>query len=574
MINNKKLKDIVNSAKSVGVIGSPSSTGRINVDILETAINERLIGNLGIFNYLQNENEHFALSQFTEITMRNTWSEDPTIRGLIRQKGTIAPITEKQDVHLAQMTVSSVFSSESQEIIPSILGTIPPTGTPVKLFNEDIMNSLFAHLSDQLFYLGKSYGTDIKMPMWFKHFGKGEQGANEAYHLGVFGKTGSGKSYLSLMIMLAYARHSEMGLFVLDPQGEFSEKINSNPQIRSLITQTFNKKVKFVSLHNLVLSGWDLFKKIMIYSDFFKDLGIHHETNQMQAANELVRILKCENPKSIKTWETYKDGAFERFWFEMKKESIIARIYSSQDLRNRVSDSFSEDNKAEIKEKWNKVCNLFKYEGKEYSIIISKLVKEIQEEKGNISIIDLSEMAIPDDLFWNETIKFIVIGEFVKQLTNIAEESYKAGNLLNTLVVIDEAHRLAPREKSPIEDLELLKARFIDGVRTTRKYGLGWMFISQTLSSLDRRIVEQIRIYLFGFGLSWGIERQALLEIIGGQNEALKLYQMFKDPQSALGKREFPFMTIGPISPLSFSGTPLFFNALDFPHEFMKVNFQ
>lgn len=114
---------------------------------------------------------------------------------------------------------------------------------------------------------------------------------------------------------------------------------------------------------------------------------------------------------------------------------------------------------------------------------------------------------------------------------------------------------------------------FIDGVRTTRKYGLGWMFISQTLSSLDKRIVEQIRIYLFGFGLSWGIERQALLDIIGGQNEALRLYQMFKDPQSSLGSREFPFMTIGPISPLSFSGTPLFFNGLNFPDEFLQINF-
>ncbi|GAH90903.1 unnamed protein product, partial [marine sediment metagenome] len=92
---------------------------------------------------------------------------------------------------------------------------------------------------------------------------------------------------------------------------------------------------------------------------------------------------------------------------------------------------------------------------------------------------------------------------------------------------------------------------FIDAVRTTRKYGLGWIFISQTLSSLDREILNQIRIYIFGFGLGWGIERQALREIIGGAKEAIRLYQMFRDPQSGLGDREYPFMTIGPISPLS-----------------------
>lgn len=124
-----------------------------------------------------------------------------------------------------------------------------------------------------------------------------------------------------------------------------------------------------------------------------------------------------------------------------------------------------------------------------------------------------------------------------------------------------------------MDTVSRIKSIFIDAVRTTRKYGLGWMFISQSLSSLDREIINQIRIYIFGFGLGWGVERQALKEIIGGAKEAIRLYQTFKDPRSGLGKSEFPFMTIGPISPLSFSGTPLFFNALNYDDEFFKVNF-
>jgi hypothetical protein len=103
--------------------------------------------------------------------------------------------------------------------------------------------------------------------------------------------------------------------------------------------------------------------------------------------------------------------------------------------------------------------------------------------------------------------------------------------------------------------------------------GLGWMFISQTLSSLHRDIINQIRIYIFGFGLGWGIEREALREIIGGQSEAMALYQRFNDPQSSLGEKQYSFMSYGPISPLSFSGSPLFFNAFKFPNEFMKSNF-
>lgn len=100
------------------------------------------------------------------------------------------------------------------------------------------------------------------------------------------------------------------------------------------------------------------------------------------------------------------------------------------------------------------------------------------------------------------------------------------------------------------------------------------MFISQTLSSLHREIISQIRVYVFGFGLGWGTERYALTDIIGGAEDAIQLYQMFRDPQSSLGERTYPFMTIGPISPLSFSGTPLFFNALKYPDEFLRMNFE
>ena len=100
------------------------------------------------------------------------------------------------------------------------------------------------------------------------------------------------------------------------------------------------------------------------------------------------------------------------------------------------------------------------------------------------------------------------------------------------------------------------------------------MFISQTISGVDREIINQIRAYVFGYGLAFGIERQSLREIIGGAEDAMNLYQLFKDPQSGFGKPEFSFMSVGPISPLSFSGTPLFFTALDFPSEFINTNFE
>ncbi|MBA7526184.1 hypothetical protein ES705_18345 [subsurface metagenome] len=235
MVEN--IKEAFDNAERIGVIGSPSSTGGLTIDILGTAVNKRLVGNLSIFNYIQEGDEHYALGQITEITMKNVWSEDPTMRGLIRQKGRVDPITERQDVHTAKMIPSSVFCRSSRALEPSILGTVPSTGTSIKLLNENIMNALLTDYTQELFYLGRAYGTDVRMPMWFKHFEDPQKepgGIGEAYHIGIFGKTGSGKSVLAKMVLTAYARHQKMSIFILDPQGEYSQEFSSGTKIRRI----------------------------------------------------------------------------------------------------------------------------------------------------------------------------------------------------------------------------------------------------------------------------------------------------------------------------------------------------
>lgn len=190
-----------------------------------------------------------------------------------------------------------------------------------------------------------------------------------------------------------------------------------------------------------------------------------------------------------------------------------------------------------------------------------------------VVIVDLSkEMAT--GLFWSDTIQALVIKRLLDGLTYLAERAYQENRFLNTLVILDEAHRLAPREKIEKEKQDSVRLSLLDAVRTTRKYGLGWMFISQTLSSLHKEIISQLRIFFFGFGLSLGSEFMSLKEIVGGDPNALKLYQSFRDPTCAfdLASRQYSFMTIGPVSPLSFAGTPLFFTAFNTPEEFLKAN--
>lgn len=575
------IKKTFDNTERIGVIGSPSSTGQLTIDVLGTAIGKSLVGSLSVFNFHQDGFDHYALGQIVEILMQNVWAQDPTVRGLIRQKGRIDPITERQDTHIAKMTVSSVFAKKNGLIDQSILGTVPSTGTPTKALSEDVLNSLLANYQNELFYLGNAYGSNVKMPMWFKHFGRGSQGAGEAYHIGIFGKTGSGKSVLAKMIMTAYSKHPEMGIFVLDPQGEFSKDFKENSPLKTTLCNKMGRQVQVYNLHNLVLTGDDLFKKIIVNSDFLNRLGIYLEANKMQAANEIEAILKAKGGYAllgslIAPYQAYTREAFNRIWDGLKTDNVLRKIYTSQDLRERVRAALEGADQEDFYKTWAGIANLFRFDGNSKAKI-KDLVAKMQGTgytSQDIVIIDLSEKNIPQDIYWNDMMKLVVIAEFLEKITEKAQDAYKKDQLLNSLVIIDEAHRLAPKEPSENEYLEKVKAILVDAVRTTRKYGLGWMFISQTLSSLSRDILDQIRIYVFGFGLGWGVERLALKDIIGGQFEALKLYQSFKDPQSSLNHKQYPFMTVGPISPLSFSGSPLFFNAINYPDEFLKINFQ
>jgi DNA helicase HerA-like ATPase len=139
--------------------------------------------------------------------------------------------------------------------------------------------------------------------------------------------------------------------------------------------------------------------------------------------------------------------------------------------------------------------------------------------------------------------------------------------------MIDEAHRFVPRETPSIDEFKSLKKTLVDAVLETRKYGLGWLFISQSLATVDMEILRQLRIYFIGYGLSWGSEYYTLEQLVG-RGSYLELYASFKDPQTAaaLGRKEYPFMVYGPISPLSISGKPIFFVALDYFTEFPNAN--
>jgi len=580
-MNNERtnIEQLISSSERIGTIGSPSSTSELSLDILGTAVGKKLVGELALFRFSQDGKPHYALGQITEVQLRNIWLEDPTMRSLARQRGQVNPVSGQQDTHLGKLTISAVFGDDGNRFEPSILGTVPATGTSIHLATDQILDRLLEKYQDEIFYLGYVYGSTPRLPLWFKHFGTGPHGAGEAYHLGIFGKTGSGKSVLAKMILLAYARYSDMAIFVIDPQGEFSKdargKVRAEgfPLNLSSVLSQLNKEVVIKSVRELILDRWDLLSEILYESPFFERLSIPKGENRRIASEVLAERLQRAH---ITLQNLYQRDSFNRAWQILGDRNVQMQFYRTQQSRDRFNIVYQEANQNEFfSNYWVPITELFRKD-RRGAVSVDSLIQQtfnLDSERRPVVVIDLSrEMAT--ELFWNETIQALVIKRLLDGLTYSAERAYKENKFLNTLVILDEAHRLAPREKIENEKQESVRASLLDAVRTTRKYGLGWMFISQTLSSLHKEIIGQLRIFFFGFGLALGTEFMSLKEIIGGDPNALKLYQSFRDPHSAfdIASRQYSFMTIGPVSPLSFAGTPLFLTAFNTPEEFLNTN--
>ncbi len=579
--DGKELNSLIDETEKFGVIGSPSSTSQLALDILGAAVNRKLVGELALFRFSQDSYSHYALGQITEVQLRNIWHEDPTMRSLIRQRGRVDAVSERQDTHLGQMVISAVFRGDGKsKYEPSILGTVPPTGTSIHSVNDAVLNELLSPYREQMFYLGNVYGSAPQLPLWFKHFDRGPDGAGEAYHLGIFGKTGSGKSVLAKMILLAYARYPKMALLVIDPQGEFAKDIRKGGAPGEFvlpvgdIARELGKQSYALTVRNLVLDRWELFEQILYESRLFERLTIPEGENRQLACNILADKLE---KAGVRLRDLHNPDSFEKAWELLGDEKVQRVFYRTEASRARFDTALKEANKKDFFEQhWAPVTELFREERQGARTVNQALSWLLNPETANrpLLVIDLSKEQARG-LFWNDRIQSLVIKRLLDGLMDTAEHFYKEGESLNTLVVIDEAHRLASRELAREDEAgHAVRSVLVDAARTTRKYGLGWLFISQTLSSLHSEILQQLRIFFFGFGLALGQEFQALRQLVGSSGTALGLYQLFRDPHSSFdtASRQYSFMTIGPVSPLSFSGTPLFFNAFSSADRFLAAN--
>lgn len=579
---SKKIVEIIKKQEStIGITSSPSTTIEIYIDIREESKLGRILGQMVYFIVNEEEKNILVIGQVISIKTQNRWHEDPAFKGVIRMHGNLPHLSGKADNRLAIISVQSAYLLEDEGNQKSyILGTSPSTGISVKKMTNEIMEALMEPYRDKITYMGTVYGTDVNLPFWFKHFDKGDNGNGSAHHIGVFGKTGSGKSVAAAYMLLGYAKNKDfMNIMVLDPQRQFYQDQDFPFSFAEKVEESGMKFQKFELLKDIYLPGtaYELFASLLMECKFMKNVfRITTLDKQEDALFAIARYLENFNELSQgreadlnnlntddKSYSLFKNMV-ERFSLDddEKYSRLIfakgARLTTfKEDLKNLI------DNESLLKDAftkyWQPIINFFIKESNKKSIqeIVSLIAGE---EKGNFIVIDIS--GEQEDLAV-ESIQAMFVKIIENEIKNVGQKLWGQGKKVNCLIVMDEAHRFVSHETKDPHIIELTN-EIIDSVRTTRKYGIGYMFITQTIESMDQEILNQTRIFAFGYGLTIGSEIRTISNIINNEN-AIGLYKSFIDPSSS---ERFPFMFHGAISPLSFTGSPLFLEVYTDPEKF------
>lgn len=567
----------------IGITGSPSTTLDIVIDIAEQSKAQRALGQMVYVVVNEDGQNVLVIGQIIGIETQNRWHEDPSFKGVIKRHGRLPHLSGTADNRVATISVQACYNLGTETPEGHILGTSPSTGERVQKMNNEVMSALMKK-HDGITYMGKVYGTDVDLPFWFKHFDRTDEknkeiGAGDAYHIGVFGRTGSGKTVSAAYMLLGYAKNkNNISIMVLDPQRQFfadKDLLPPDQKLEDHITQAGMKYEKYEVLKDICLpsDNYELLGDLLANNGFlelaFRPL---YTPDKIEAARDaVIEYLRGRanvpsfNLNSITDKTALLQELLNRFTTPTGPQetsagysSYVVSIFGTPQTRTRLQNRLEHvrDHLAaetNVVRKWENALELFTKTRADSTqkMSVEELVKKVVLENGNFIVLDISGTQVGE--IQNENLQAVFIKTIEAKIVELGAQLYADGKKANCLIVMDEAHRFISTTSQDPRIKELTQ-EIIGSVRTTRKYGIGYMFITQTIESLDDEILRQMRIFAFGYGLTSGSELRKVSEFVNNPS-AIQLYKSFIDPSS---NRKFPFMFFGPVSPLSFTGSPLF----------------
>jgi hypothetical protein len=582
--------DPILAAKKVAVVGSPSTNSEVTLDLLDAATREPLVGSMLLMQMPLGSGDELALGTVTEVTTVNQWVGNQMLKGMVKANGAIPGLSgDKGDVRAATIKLQAVYKRDTVDQMPTpwaqsgpSLRMSPATGITVRQVTNEVIADLMKG-EDDLHCLGHLHGTKVRIPFSIRDF----SGSRGAFHVGFVGMSGSGKTAEACYYLGGQMRHEDLGMIIIDPQGQFASETGLPFSLQEFGTELGRDVMVHRVAEDLRLpKDAPLFGELLLKSRFTAEITKMSPETAELFLDELVKVLRKN-----KTWdETDSETLLRETLDTMKSASILGRVYADETRRDRLRDAIDEaltddDRFADLIKPWLPLHNLFSPTnpgGQPRHSLWGTIARVFDKDARNggpapVLILDMStsgqvswtkDLASDEDLaaiidairiLDQDPIKAAILRKVTRTLKEASEDRFRIGETLNTMVVFDEGWRYAPPPGLATDpEIKALSIDLAGYARDTRKFGIGWTFITQSPRSINQDIWDQLSIRVIGYGLG-GADLAKIAEQMDDPDH-LKLYRGFAPPDSTKPK-VYPFMFTGPVSPLSFTKAPVFLSA-------------
>lgn len=565
------------TAVPVAVIGSPNSTTTFTVDILESARNRALDHAWVTFEVTERFNgktyRKRALCQLGGIITRNRWHEDPTIRAVIKHQGALPALSGESDLTSAQLSALGVFllDDNGHVLRRTTLSTPPPSGTPVFPADATTLQDL-VHTEPGIFYAGQSPGDGLPVPLTLRHFGTTEAGGfGEAVMLGIFGQTRSGKSIMAAQLLAGFAANRDLGILVLDPQGEFGrDRFAANDHRvdfslkRLLGSLNHRREASIISTDEVALEGAEAFTELLRRAGFFESLGFKGANKEREASERLAHLLgelaDAEGKRRpIRDLRAADLGLLIKDLARYADVIYATRPGTTPGEGQRAADVLARFNLDEprLRRTWGEALRAFRTD--DGRIPLSQLIQKVLTERAVVVLSFAQDGA--------DQTPYFLLNEILTRLRHVIHRSFQNGQTSNALVLLDEAHLFAGEHASETSDGARTRTLLAQSIRMTGKYGVGWFFVTQTLHDFDKTILRQLQVKIFGQGFKLGADREYVETELG--REGFARYCSLPDPKRT---GRYTFMVTGPIVALGSLGTPLVLQGFRAVDDLIRAN--
>ena len=570
----------------VAIVGSPSSNGELTLNLTAAAYDTGLVGSMVYIRAPLGGGQECALGTVTQVVTTNQWHHNPSLLGVIKTVGEIPGLTGDGDVRTADVRLQAAFyrpaGTGPWEKTGPTLSMSPRTGTEVRRVTNGVIRALLtpedlAHVA----YLGAIYrNDDLALPVNMRDFAD-DRGA---IHTGIFGTTGSGKSAIATLVLACQFRHPNLGVLFIDPQGQFSDDDKTLLPLQGLARALGRSVQRLRISHDIQLQADpDLLCGMLARTEFFGRLDMQHEITVQNASRAIRDFLE-----DTKGWADKPSGDLLHALLDhLDDQKVVDGLIKTADRRKEIRSAIQRAKEGvgwdRALRTWAPLHSLFTKQnltgGRRRSLwgVLQGVLDPAAGSPRPYIVIDMSAHAEDDDavgaadgglrLLEDAGLKARLLRMIVGMMRSVAERSYKEDHPLNTLVMFDEAHRYAPPPRGELpNEIRALTNQLADCARETRKYGVGWTYITQNIGSLNPTIFDMLGVRICGYGL--GTSDLRAIEDHIDSKDSLQLYRTFANPEQT---SQYPYMIAGPFSPLSFTQAPLFVTTFR-PDEWVRRN--